>query len=255
MRRRGAAFWENKPMTRLTANLGGVERCISMLLGVGLTLAALRQGTRLQRASAGVAGISLLTRGVTGYCAVKDVFTGAPPRIDSLENLYVSELQELRSAEAQLQSFLPKVLESFQSSSFEQLLSGYTAEVQARIAALDQVISATGAPGRHVGGGMHALIAETRMMTQIGAVHVRGAALLASLQRLIHFMIAGYGAVATYAATLDREDEAGLFHGYVEREKETGLRLTSLAKAMTNPEARAQPATQAERPAGLTNPR
>jgi hypothetical protein len=43
-------------------------------------------------------------------------------------------------------------------------------------------------------------------MTQIRSTHVQGAALVASLQRLIHFKIAGYGTTATYAALLARPD-------------------------------------------------
>jgi len=246
-------------MAELSKNLGGVERFISTLLGAGFALLALRQGARSQRVSAGVTGMTLLTRGVTGYCVVKDAFTASAQRlsgpdneatksapapgtakIDSLQTLYFGELRELRSAEVQLQSFLPSVRESFPSSSLEQVLSNYALDVQTRIAALDQVIADSGASGRHFDGAMFALITETRKMAQIDSAPVRGAALLASLQRLIHFMIAGYGTVATYATTLDRAEEAERFHGDVEREKEIDQQLTALAKAMTNPEARAQ---------------
>jgi ferritin-like metal-binding protein YciE len=135
------------------------------------------------------------------------------------------------------------VLESFPSGPLEQVLDNYATQLKARMAALDLIIAVSGARGRHLDGAMRALIKETRKMARVDSAQVRGAALLASLQRLIHFMIAGYGAVATYAATLDRGDEARRFHDYVEHEQEVDQQLTALAKAMTLPEARAQSST------------
>jgi ferritin-like metal-binding protein YciE len=251
-------------MTQLTGNVGSVERWISTLCGAGLALVAFQRGTVLQRAAAGVAGLSLLTRGATGYCAVKDALgrgtsagNGVTRRggreslrtrdtraveIDSLHTLYVDELQEVRSAEAQLQSFLPSLLESFRSSALEQLLRQYQSQGRARIESLERIIPPdAGNAGGHSDEAMRALIVETGKMTRIEPTHVRGAALIASLQRLIHFMIAGYGSVATYAITLGRPEEAECFDNYVEQEKEMDHHLTALAKAIANPEARAHP--------------
>jgi ferritin-like metal-binding protein YciE len=66
---------------------------------------------------------------------------------------------------------------------------------------------------------MRALSGETRLMMKLRPTHVRGAALVASLQRLIHFKIAGYGTAAPYAGMLARPDDAQHLRGYVEREK------------------------------------
>jgi ferritin-like metal-binding protein YciE len=158
--------------------------------------------------------------------------------IDSLHTLYVSELQELRSAETQLQSLLRSLPGSFQSSSLDQVLRAYATDIEARIWGLDALIASMGAnPRAHSDRAMRALIRETRQMTRVRSTHVRGAALVASLQRLIHFKIAGYGTAATYATMLPRPDDAQLLHGYVERDKEIDNELTALAKAIVNPEA------------------
>ena len=167
---------------------------------------------------------------------------GAPTEgtaeIDSLHTLYVSELQELRSAEAQLQSLLRSVPGSYQSTSLDQVLRGYTTDIDARTSGLDAIIASMGAnPRGHSDRAMRALIGETRRMTKVRPTHVRGAALVASLQRLIHFKIAGYGTAASYAAMLTRPDDAQHLHGYVEREKAVDNELNALAKAMINPEA------------------
>jgi ferritin-like metal-binding protein YciE len=250
-------------MSQLNGNLGATERWISALLGAGFTLAAIGgSGGPLRRLAAAAVGASLLTRSATGYCAVKGTImgdtslanglkeqwnrvrtqTGARTEgtadIDSLHTLYVSELQELRSAEAQLQSLLRSLSGSFQSSSLDQVLRGYATDIEPRTSGLDAIITGIGAnPRGHTDRAMRALIGETRRMTRVRSTHVRGAALVASLQRLIHFKIAGYGTAAAYATMLSRPDDAQLLHGYVEREKEVDNELSALAKAMVNPEA------------------
>ena len=158
--------------------------------------------------------------------------------IDSLHTLYVSELQELRSAEVQLQSLLRSLPGSYQSTSLDQVLRGYATDIEARTSGLDAIIASMGAnPRGHSDRAMRALIGETRRMTKVRPTHVRGAALVASLQRLIHFKIAGYGTAATYATMLTRPDDAQHLQGYVEREKAVDNELNALAKAMVNPEA------------------
>jgi hypothetical protein len=54
-----------------------------------------------------------------------------PADIDSLRSLAISELQELRGAEAQLQSLLQVLPPSFQSSSLDQVLRGYASNLEA----------------------------------------------------------------------------------------------------------------------------
>jgi ferritin-like metal-binding protein YciE len=249
-------------MSQLNGNLGTTERWISALLGAGFTLAAIGSSGALRRLAAAAVGASLLTRSATGYCAVKATMTGdaslanglkeqwnrvktqtgtttrGTAEIDSLHTLYVSELQELRSAEAQLQPLIRSLPGSYQSTSLDQVLRGYATDIEARTSGLDAIIASTGAnPRGHSDRAMRALIGETRRMTTVRPTHVRGAALVASLQRLIHFKIAGYGTAATYAAMLARPDDAQHLQGYVEREKTVDNELNALAKAMINPEA------------------
>jgi ferritin-like metal-binding protein YciE len=249
-------------MSELNGNLGTTERWTSALLGAGFTLAAIAGGGLLRRLAAAAVGASLLTRSATGYCAVKGAMTGdtslagglkeqwnrvktqtgmtteGTADIDSLRSLTISELQELRSAEAQLLSLLRALPASFQSSSLDQVLRGYASDLEARIVGLDTMITSMGAnPRGHSDRAMRALIAETRRMTKIRPTHVRGSAIVASLQRLVHFKLAGYGTAATYATMLARPDYAERLHGYVEREKEVDDQLTALARAQINPES------------------
>ena len=248
-------------------NVGGVERWVSVVAGLGLTLAALRGGGFLRRATTGAAGLSLLTRGISGYCGMKAALTGqtslgeglkeqvnrtrfgfTPARqIDSLDSLYVAELQELRSAEEQLSTLIDELSGRLENLQLEQQLRGYSTELRSRRDDLDRILASRGIDSRrHPDQAMRALVDETRKMAQVCGANVREAALVASLQRIIHYKIAGYGNVASYAKALDRTDEAARFADYADRDKAIDGELTLLAKGTLNPQARAEP--QGSRP-------
>lgn len=243
-------------------NVGNAERWISIAAGLGLTLAALRARGFLGRATAGAAGLSLLTRGVTGYCGMKAALTGesslgeglseqfnrtratfTPARqIDSLESLYPAELQELHSAEKQLSTLVEEISGKFENRQLEQQLRGYATELRSRAEDLQRILTSRGInPRQHPDQAMRALANETRKMAHVCVANVRDAALVASLQRIIHYKIAGYGNVASYAKALNRTEEAARFAEYASRDKTVDRELTDLAKGTLNPQARFEP--------------
>ena len=78
-------------------------------------------------------------------------------------------------------------------------------------------------------------------MWRVCAANVRDAAVTASVQRIIHYKIAGYGAIASYAKSLGREEDAEHFAQLAERDKAVDAELSELAKGTLNPEATAAP--------------
>jgi ferritin-like metal-binding protein YciE len=89
---------------------------------------------------------------------------------------------------------------------------------------------------------MRALVEETEKMWRVCAANVRDAAVTASVQRIIHYKIAGYGAIASYAKSLARQDEARHFAQLADRDRAIDAELSDLAKGTLNPEATAVPA-------------
>jgi len=73
---------------------------------------------------------------------------------------------------------------------------------------------------------------------------VRDAAIVASIQRIVHYKIAGYGTIAAYAKALGRTDEAAHFAQLADRDKSIDAELTELAKKTLNPVAVRAPAEQ-----------
>ena len=99
---------------------------------------------------------------------------------------------------------------------------------------------------------MRALIDETEKMWRVCAANVRDAAVTASVQRIMHYKIAGYGAIAAYAKALGRTTEAAHFAQLADRDKAVDAELSELAKGTLNPEAAVAPKGE---PAAREEPR
>jgi ferritin-like metal-binding protein YciE len=248
-------------------NLRTAERWLSLAGGLAIALAAFSRRSTASRALAAVSGLTLVARGATGHCAIKAALTGessfregvsnqwshlkaglgmsAAREISTIEELYEAELQELRSAESQLAMMLSDVSVGLQDSQLRTLLQGYATELRSRVADLARIVSARGKdPRAHPDQAMRALIDETRKMTQVCAPAVRDAAVIASIQRLLHFKIAGYGTVATYAKLIGLLDEAARFAEHSDRDKAMDQQLTDIAQNTVNPRAEGQAASQ-----------
>jgi ferritin-like metal-binding protein YciE len=239
------------PMT-YQRNLGTAERWLSVLGGIGMLLTTARGGGAA-RVARGAVGLSLLARGASGYCAVKAAlterageaiadFTGSG-RLDSMEAMYEAELQELHSAEGQLQQLANDLARTMSHPELAFRLQEYATELQARRVDLESLLARIGADVvGEADDAMRALTEETEKMWRICAANVRDAAVAASVQRIIHYKIAGYGAIASYAKALGRVTEAGHFAQLADRDKAVDAELTELAKGTLNPEATAAPA-------------
>jgi ferritin-like metal-binding protein YciE len=233
-------------------NLGTAERWLSLLGGLGMLLTTGRGGG-FGRVARGALALSMLARGATGYCHVKAALknragdaladlTGSSERLDSLEGMYEAELQELHSAEGQLGQLANDLARTMTHPELAFRLQEYATELQARRRDLENFLARIGAEVRgEMDDAMHALIAETEKMWRISAANVRDAAVTASVQRIMHYKIAGYGAIAAYAKALGRVSEAAHFAQLADRDKAVDAELSDLAKGTLNPDAAVAP--------------
>jgi ferritin-like metal-binding protein YciE len=76
---------------------------------------------------------------------------------------------------------------------------------------------------------MKALLDELVKMSQLPVPQIRNVAFIDSLQRIVHFKIAAYSSVATFAKTLSRAEDASRLAEYADREKAADARLTAIA--------------------------
>jgi ferritin-like metal-binding protein YciE len=172
----------------------------------------------------------------------------ASREIDSMEMLYAMELQELHSAETQLCALANKLMTTIGNAPLAFRVQEYATELQSRKVDLESLLARSQTePREHPDDAMQALVAETNKMAQVCAEDVRDAAIAASLQRIIHYKIAGYGTIAAYAKALGRVEEAGHFALLADRDKAIDAELTELAKETLNPEATQAPRSEGER--------
>jgi ferritin-like metal-binding protein YciE len=206
------------------------------------------RGGGLGRVARGALGLSMLARGATGYCHVKAALTNrasealadlsGSKRLDSLEGMYEAELQELHSAEGQLGQLANDLARTMTHPELAFRLQEYASELQARRRDLENFLARIGADARgEMDDAMRALIAETDKMWRVSAANVRDAAVTASVQRIMHYKIAGYGAIAAYARALGRAAEAAHFAQLADRDKAVDGELSELAKGTLNPDA------------------
>lgn len=262
-----------------TGNLSTFERWLSLLGGIGLLASAVR-GSAAGRLARGGVGLSLLARGAAGHCAMKAAVTGESSfadglkdqwqqltsqvsqvrqrvggePIDSLDSLYNSELQELHSAEAQFCSLAETLRSVIGSPELAFRIEEYSTELKSRQVDLESLLARVGADVTgEADDAMQALVEETHKMASLADRNVRDAAVTASLQRIIHYKIAGYGTIASYAKALGRSEEAGHFAQLADRDKAIDTELTELAKGTLNPQA-AKPSTAKSTTKPMTPP-
>ena len=84
---------------------------------------------------------------------------------------------------------------------------------------------------------MRALVNEASRIAENCSTNVRDVVLVAALQQMVHYLITSYGTIAAHAKALGLTEQAALFHGYAESDRQFDLDLSSLAKIEVNPQA------------------
>ncbi len=162
-------------------------------------------------------------------------------KIQSLNDLFVEELQDLYSAEKQILEALPKMAEKCASADLRQAFNLHLQQSREQKRRLDQIFDAIPKVDRDdvTCKGVKGIIDEgEKLMKDAKDAEVRDASMIASAQRVEHYEIAGYGTARTYANLLGRTDWARILQATLDEEKETDKKLTMLAEKI-NVEARA----------------
>jgi ferritin-like metal-binding protein YciE len=93
-------------------------------------------------------------------------------------------------------------------------------------------------PQAHVDQAMQAMLQETeKMMSIVRGNDLRDAGLIASAQKVVHYLIAAYGTGAALAGQLDLRSDQQILHTSLEEAKMLDAALTEIAKRAVNPDA------------------
>lgn len=162
-------------------------------------------------------------------------------KIEDFEKIYVAELQEVYSVEAQLLDALPNMIETASDKDLQEAMEEYLRQTRSHVERLEPVLKRHNAETRdHRDQSMQTIIAETgKWAGMVEDPACRDAGLIASAQRIEHYQIAVYGSLASWANQLGFEDDAVALHSNLEEEKAADEKLTSLAESIVNPRATA----------------
>jgi ferritin-like metal-binding protein YciE len=151
--------------------------------------------------------------------------------LNAIEDVYASQLATLRSVEGQLSDALPEIDEAAADHKLTKALDEHAGRLERQIARLEQVVAASPMEISQITSRpAEAMLAElAAILGSKGPPEVRDAALVAALQRIVHFEIATYGTARALADQLDIRDGVDLLGETLAEEVEFDELLTKLA--------------------------
>ena len=160
-------------------------------------------------------------------------------KLQTLQDLYLSELRDLYSAEHQIIDALPKVIEKVETAELRTALKDHLEQTRNHVARLEQVFEMHGEPAKKQKcKGMEGVLDEgAEMLAKDATPAVRDAAAISACQRVEHYEISAYGTVRTYAKQLGHDRAASLLDQTLKEESAADEKLTKIANSRVNVQA------------------
>lgn len=159
--------------------------------------------------------------------------------IETLDDLFVHQLQDIYYAEKQILKALPKMIGKATAPDLKTAFEDHRAETETHVARLEQVFEMHGQKPKAVDcPAIDGIIKEAdEIAGEIANKAVLDAALIASAQAVEHYEITRYGTLISWARQLGREDCAAVLSETLEEEFTADDTLTDLADSAVNAEA------------------
>lgn len=159
--------------------------------------------------------------------------------LNSLDDLFLVQLQDLYDAEQRLTKALPKMAEAARHRELKSAFQKHLRETEQHVKRLEKVFSILGQSAqRETCEAMKGLISEgDEAIGAGGSDDVRDAALIAAAQRVEHYEMAGYGTVRTLAEQLGHKEIARLLQETLDEEGACDKKLTEIAESRVNTRA------------------
>ncbi|MEP1097337.1 MAG: DUF892 family protein [Cyclobacteriaceae bacterium] len=161
-------------------------------------------------------------------------------KLTDLEDLMVEQLRDLYHAEKELDKLLPVLIRYASDSQLEKVIDQYLYDNEGQIMRLRQVFELLYLQKRgEKCEAINAMVKEANDMIKRSAdAAVMDAGIITALQHIIHYEIAGYGAICTYAKMLGKDNIAAIIHKNLDEEKKTDRKLANLAEEVINERAK-----------------
>ena|SRR5438552_9094407 len=152
-------------------------------------------------------------------------------QLQSLDDVLVTQLGDLLSAERQLVEALPKMAGAASDEKLKQAFTEHLSETRDHVARLEEIFGQLGKqPSAPPCKAMQGLVAEgEEIIAAQGDSAAKDAALIAAAQRVEHYEIAGYGTARTLAGQLGHGDAKDLLDQTLDEESSADKHLTKIA--------------------------
>ena len=158
--------------------------------------------------------------------------------IQTMEDLFVEQIQDLYDAEQRLVKALPKMAEVSTSAELRSAFESHLQETEGHVQRLEQVFAELGQePKKETCDAMKGLIKEGEKTMEIEDAALRDAAMIGAANRVEHYEMAGYGTARTLATSLWLSRSANLLEATLEEEKRADAKLTQIAEQSVNQNA------------------
>jgi ferritin-like metal-binding protein YciE len=152
-------------------------------------------------------------------------------QLNSLQDVFREQVEDLYDAERQLLTALPKVASAANSAELREAFEHHLEETKGHVERLEQVLAQVGmgAATEHC-EAMEGLIREgDEIISATGDPTAKDAALIAAAQRIEHYEIAGYGTAKTLAGELGLDEARSLLEQTLDEESNADKKLTTIA--------------------------
>lgn len=156
--------------------------------------------------------------------------------VNSLQELYVEQLQDLFNAEQQIIKALPKMIEAARSEELHDALTEHLEVTKQQADRVEKICQELGvdAEGDKCKGMEGVLKEGSDLVKDVENETVRDAAIIAAAQRVEHYEMAGYGTARTYATLLGYDEAASALEQTLQEEKEADQTLSGLAEKLNS---------------------
>lgn len=163
--------------------------------------------------------------------------------LSTLKDLYIEQLQTLRSSDKQSLQATRELREAASASDLREALGAGVEGVQGGIDMLEGLIKGHGAdPDGAFCTGMEGLVKEARadaIEANFGDEAVRDAMIILQFQRITHYGLAGYGSLLAFAKRLGLTDDIGKLQDRLDNTYDGDREMTQIATGEVNKAAAA----------------
>jgi ferritin-like metal-binding protein YciE len=159
--------------------------------------------------------------------------------IETMQDLFLHQLQDIYYAENQITKALPKMIEKATDPELRAGFEQHLTETEGQIRRLEQAFQSLGeSPKAVTCPAIDGIIKEANETAgEIADKSVLDAALIAAAQAVEHYEITRYGTLIAWGEQLGHTQAVTLFRATLAEEKATDEKLNTLATTKTNAKA------------------